>query len=91
MDPISFRLDITPLFRNGDIRCMGRFDVFLDDYVWMSNPAGNQKYDDYANARHVLCFLSPDGCEPRMPKGGPYWNEVQLDIYAQWMIDGFAP
>jgi hypothetical protein len=88
---ISFQKDIRPLFRPKDIACMDAMGVLLGDYDYMSDPAGNDIYRDHANARTVLCHLSPNQCTPRMPMGGPYWSEQQLATFDQWMTDGFQP
>ena len=86
---VSFGSDIKPLFRSGDVRCMRRRGVFLDNYDYMSDASGNDDYLDYANARKVYCYLIPEGCVPRMPEGGPYWNSDQLDLFKNWMDNGF--
>jgi len=26
---------------------------------------------------------------PRMPLGGPFWPDAQLQLFDQWMSDGF--
>lgn len=88
---ISYATDIRPLFRSRDISCMRGYEVLLDDYGYMSDPTGNETYPDHAHARNVFCYLSPNACRPRMPFGGPYWSDVQLALYQQWMDDGFLP
>jgi len=87
----SYAADIRPLFRTKDINCMSGFGVLLDDHGYMSDPAGDGIYPDHAHARKVLCYLSPDACEPRMPFGGPYWSDAQLALFQRWMDDGFQP
>ena len=37
--PISFEKDIKPMFRPIDIEHMKRYNVPLDDYTYMSDPA----------------------------------------------------
>ncbi|MGH1542176.1 MAG: hypothetical protein ACRBHB_17240 [Arenicella sp.] len=86
---VSFNNDIKPLFKRGDIRCMSRRGVLLDNYEYMADSAGSDSYEDHANARHVYCYLKPDGCTPRMPMGGDYWTQDQLELYLKWMEDGF--
>lgn len=83
--PVSFANDIKPLFRPVDIAHMKPFGVDLDLYDYMSNPAGG-----HANATAVFDFLTGTRA-PRMPPGGPYWSQPQLDLYQQWMADGFQP
>jgi hypothetical protein len=87
----SFEKDVKPLFRQQDVDCMSDMGVALTDYGYMSAAAANDKYPDHANARDVYCHLLPSACTPRMPMGGPYWSQGQLDIFNQWMIDGFLP
>jgi hypothetical protein len=54
----------------------------------MSDATGNETFADHANARDVYARLA--GTEtPRMPMGGPYWIDAQLQLFEQWMIDGF--
>ena len=86
----SFQTDILPLFRPVDISHMRRRGVLLDDYPYMSDPAGDATYPDHAHARNVYCFLTGD-CQPRMPPGGPFWDAGQLQLYQQWMDGGFQP
>jgi hypothetical protein len=54
--PVSYAKAITPLFRQIDIDHMKPFDVKLDDYGWMSDPAGGvlgscNDYPDHAPAK----------------------------------------
>jgi len=88
---VSYATSIRPLFRPKDLTCMARYGVKLDDYGYMSDPAGDDAYPDHAHARQVQCYLLPDACEPRMPMGGPYWTSAQLALFQQWMDDGFQP
>ena len=78
--PVSFKNDIKPLFRSIDIEHMKRYGVVLDDYAYMSNGAG-----DHANARAGLNTLTAK----KMPPGGPFWPQDQLDLFAKWMSDGY--
>lgn len=88
--PVSFGGDILPLFRQIDIQHMAQRGVYLDQYSYMSDAAGDATYPDHAHARSVYCYLTGD-CTPRMPPGGPYWTVQQLQLYNQWMSDGFQP
>jgi hypothetical protein len=93
--PVSYAKAIKPLFRPIDIDHMKAYDVHLDDYTWMSNPAGGtvgacDEFEDHANGRSVHAFLTGD-CTPRMPLGGPYWHEDMIDLYQRWMDNGFQP
>jgi hypothetical protein len=84
----SFANDIAHLFNSRDLSCMARLGVHLDDYSYMSDPSSDGAFADHANARDVYAHLTGDK-EPRMPLGGPYWSAAQLQLYAQWMMDGF--
>jgi hypothetical protein len=75
----SFKTDILPLFRPEDIDCMSEYGVLLDNYEWMSNPD-----NAHANATNVYLRLTGKR-KPRMPEGGPYWNEAQLKKLNDWM------
>jgi hypothetical protein len=77
----SFSNDILPLFRPSDIQHMNAFGVRLGDHGWMSKPT---------NARNVLNHLKGTS-QPRMPLGGPYWIQEQLNIFQQWMGAGYPP
>ena len=81
----SFKTDVQPLFNQPAIKHMGRLSVFLDKYDWMSNPAGDGTYPDHANANHVYARLAGTTDGPRMPPGGPYWNDAQLKTLSNWM------
>jgi len=88
--PASFATDIRPLFTPRDISCMARFGVALGDYGYMASAAGNDDFPDHANARDVLTRLTGERV-PRMPMGGPYWSDAHIDLFRQWMADGFQP
>ena len=47
----SFAADILPKFRPQDVGCMESRGVPLSDPNWMTDPAGNARYPDHANAR----------------------------------------
>jgi hypothetical protein len=85
---VLFARHILPLFRSVEIQHMARRGVHLDQYSYMSDPAGDGTYPDHAHARDVYCYLTGD-CTPRMPPGGPFWSDAQLQLYNQWMTDGF--
>jgi hypothetical protein len=84
-----------------DINHMAPFQINLDEYAYMSDPAGDGKFPDHANARSAYATLCPTPRPtatdpkaqdpPEMPPGGPYWSPEQLQLYDQWMKDGFAP
>jgi hypothetical protein len=93
---VSFAADILPMFRTIDIEHMRDYGVALDDYNWMSDPAAGSlgscpSFPDHGNGRSVYGHLKGD-CAPRMPPDPKaYWSQKQLDLYAQWMSDGFQP
>jgi hypothetical protein len=82
---VSFEKDIKPLFRLIDVEHMKPARVLLDDYAYMSDPASGHRH-----ANDVGDYLTGNK-QPRMPPGGPFWSEGQLELYAQWMSDGFQP
>ncbi len=86
---VSFDQEILPLFRPRDRNCMAAFGVALDDFAWMSDPAGDAAFPDHANVRHVHAHLS--GTEaPRMPPDGA-WPAERIDLLAQWIEEGCQP
>ena len=87
--PVLYATQILPLFRPNDIACMAGRGIPLDDFAYMSDPAGDADYPDHANARHVYGRLT--GAEtPQMPPDVPgRWNAAYLTLYQQWMTDGF--
>lgn len=88
---VSFEVAIAPLFSRRDVRCMTGRQWPLNDYGFMSAPAGDVIHSDHANARTVYQRLLPEAGNGRMPRGGPYWSEEQIALYRQWMEDGFNP
>jgi hypothetical protein len=81
---VSFARDVKPLFREIDIQHMKPSRRFLDDYTYMSDPK-----NDHENAR--LVYESLIGTPPKMPPGGPYWTQQQLELYVSWMQGGYLP
>lgn len=71
--PISFAKDIAVLFTAKDKACMSGFGVLLDDYNYMSDPAGDATYPDHANANHVYARLTGKE-KPQMPMGEKFWT-----------------
>ncbi len=78
---VSFNADILPLFTRSDIEHMNAFGVRLGQHDWMSQPC---------NAKNVYKYLSGES-QPRMPLGGPYWSQSQLELFARWMATGYEP
>lgn len=86
--PVSFAQDIAPLFTARDVTCMAHFDVHLRDPAYMCDANGNDRFPDHGNARDVFARLKGTAT-PRMPMGGSFWDDVQLQLFDQWMTDGF--
>jgi len=78
---LSFAKDIRPLFRAIDIDHMGPMGVMLDEYEYMSDPKNAQAVYDSLTGKQ----------EPRMPPGGPYWDETHLNVFEEWMAGGRKP
>jgi hypothetical protein len=72
---ISFAADIRPLFRDGDVRCMGKAGVKLDDPAWMSVPA---------NAELVYDAVSAGTMPPDKP-----WEVERISLFKAWMDAGY--
>lgn len=85
---VSFAINIVPLFTAHDLACMQRMQVNLSDFAYMANPAGDENFPDHSNARDVLARLDGSAV-PRMPMGGPYWPAEHIQLFQQWMTDGF--
>jgi len=82
----SYGTDILPMFRPGDIACMSPKGVRLGDASWMCDPAADDDFADYANARRVFAALSSGFMPP-----GHKWSQDRLDTYSSWISDGFQP
>jgi len=102
--PVSFAVDIAPLFTTKDLNCMkirqndrGQ-NIVMSDYAYMGDATGDASYADFANARHVYARLTGDE-KPQMPMGAEKkWNapdnpvgQSNLATYERWMIQGFKP
>ncbi len=72
---LSFATDIRPLFRDGDIKCMGKGGVLLDDPAWMCVPA---------NAKSVYDAVSAGSMPPDAP-----WPADQVSLFKKWMDAGY--
>ena len=82
----SYEMDIRPLFRPQDIRCMERASVSLDAAAWMLDPAGDGDFADHAHARLVGKRI----VSRTMPPDAP-WPAEQIALYQDWMTGGFQP
>lgn len=72
---VGFAADIRPLFRDGDIKCMKKGGVLLDDAAWMSVPE---------NAQHVLHAVSSG----KMPPDAA-WPKERVALFQQWISAGY--
>jgi hypothetical protein len=73
---LSFAKDIRPLFREGDVKCMGPSGVRLDDPAWMCVAANAQAvYDAVSNGS--------------MPPDAP-WPDERVKTFKKWMDEGLA-
>lgn len=88
--PLSFGDDVLPLFTGRDVNCMALHGVFLDEYDYMSNSAGNAEYADHANLRNVISYLTGEKT-PRMPIGEPYWEDAKIAVLDDWLSEGCPP
>jgi hypothetical protein len=82
---VSFLRDIRPLFREVDVQHMSPLGVLLADYGYMGDPTNNHQ-----NARDIYAYLNGSR-KPRMPIGGPFWSQSSLDLYLNWMNQGYNP
>ena len=94
-NPVSFKNDILPMFSQDDVDHMKPMNVMLADYAFMSDPKSGKlgnapEFKDHGNGRSCYAYLTGDA-QPRMPMGGPYWQQDKLDTYNRWMADGFQP
>jgi hypothetical protein len=72
---LSFVIDIRPLFRNGDIRCMGPSGVKLnDDPTWMCV---------HAKVQSVYSQLSTGAMPPDAPCPPDH-----VSLFKRWMDSG---
>jgi hypothetical protein len=77
----SFKTDIVPLFTSVDIEHMSGLEVPLDDYAYMSQPD---------NAAGVYDQVS-NGTMPPSTSGEQPWSEDKVQLFRQWMDEGYAP
>jgi hypothetical protein len=80
--PTSFQSDILPLFTERDIRAMSKaFNL--------------ASYDDvkthaaiiYDRIRGIGGAVMP----PAPPRGEGPWSQTRIDLFAQWIADGYQP
>jgi hypothetical protein len=73
---LSFSVDIRPLFRDGDIKCMKPAGIDLANPVWMCVPA---------NAQLVYGAVSAG----KMPPDAP-WPKERVSLLKTWIDEGCA-
>jgi hypothetical protein len=78
---VSFKADILPLFTTMDIEHMGRAEVSLDDYSYMSQPV---------NASRVYTQVS-NGSMPPSVSGERPWSQDKVQLFKAWMDGGYQP
>jgi hypothetical protein len=71
---LTFAADIRPLFRDGDIHCMEKGGVHLDDPAWMCVPA---------NAQSVYGQVLTGAMPPDAP-----WPPEHISLFKKWMDAG---
>ena len=71
---LSFAMDILPMFREGDVKCMASDGVLLDDPAWMRVAA---------NAQAVYGAVSNGSMPPDAP-----WTEDRVKTFKAWMDEG---
>jgi hypothetical protein len=92
---VVYNDDIQPIFNARCIACHGGTSgVFLISYQAVMNSVGEQY------GRNIVVPNEPDqspivdkiGTSPtygdRMPQGGPYLNDAQIDLIRQWIAEG---
>jgi len=75
---VSFKKDIQPLFTHDDIAHMKHwFDL-------------SDKDDNVDNHQGILNRLQGVGGSVMPPPPYPRWTQDQINLYKQWIADGFA-
>jgi hypothetical protein len=78
----SFQADIRPLFTEQDIRSMSKA-FNLADYGDVKAHAAAI----YDRIRGIGGAVMP----PPPPKGGGPWPQSRIELFAEWMADGYQP
>ena len=84
---ISFANNIAPLFTAQDVQCMRGLGVLLINYEYMSKQVSGQ----FRNAQKVLQMLKPGALPDRMPMGGPYWSDANIQLFSDWIAANCPP
>jgi hypothetical protein len=78
----SFQSDILPLFTDRDIRAMSKaFNLASYDDV------KKHAVVIYDRIRGIGGAVMP----PPPPRGEGPWPQTRIDLFAQWMADGYQP
>ncbi len=78
---VSFAVDIKPLFTDMDVAHMRSSGVSLDDFDYMRDPT---------HAQNVLDKVSA-GVMPPSSSGEPSWSPEKIQLFRDWMADGYQP
>lgn len=82
---VSFASNIMPMFTQMDIDHMSKHGIHLEQYEYMSDST-----DNYANASAVYQTVS-SGAMPPSYSGEKAWTEEMVQLFQQWMSDGYQP
>jgi hypothetical protein len=82
---VSFASNILPMFTQMDIQHMGQRGIHLNQYEYMSNST-----NDYANANAVYQEVSSRAMPPSW-SGEKAWTKEMVQLFQQWMSDGYQP
>jgi hypothetical protein len=80
--PISFQSDILPLFTERDIRAMSKA-FNLADY--------NDVKKHAAAINDRIRGIGGAVMPPPPPRGEGPWSQDRIDLFAQWIADGYQP
>jgi hypothetical protein len=81
-NPVSFQTDIRPLFTERDIRAMSKAFNLAD-----FNDVKAHAATIYDRIRGIGGAVMP----PPPPRGEGPWPEASIELFAQWMADGYQP
>lgn len=82
MAPVSFSMQILPLFTPTDIAHMANFGVMLAEYSYMSQPT---------NAQNVLNRLNGTATPIMPPPPATPWSAANIQLFQAWMAGGYQP
>jgi hypothetical protein len=82
---VSFATNVVPMFTQMDIQHMNQQGIHLDQYEYMSDST-----DNHANANAVYQEVS-SGAMPPSWSGEKPWTKEMVQLFQQWMTDGYQP